>query len=75
MGANCVDVRDMVCAQALAVVSRAVTQGAAGQIFSVLMNAEDVRRDVLAWSQHAAVTIQHVEALAQGEQRIMLLKP
>lgn len=45
-----VDVRDMLCAQALALVARAVRQRPIGQATEVLYNAEDVRRDVVTWA-------------------------
>ena len=46
-----VDVRDMVCAQALAVLAHAMGGLAAGQSLDLLYNAEDVKRDVLAWAR------------------------
>ena len=46
-----VDVRDMLCAQALAVVARAVAHGTAAEEFVVRYNTEDVQRDLLAWAQ------------------------
>ena len=49
----CADVRDMVCAQALAVVVRALQRLAPGDTLSVLLNAEDVRRDVVSWASAA----------------------
>ena len=45
------DVRDMTCAQALAVVAKAMAQLADGAVLSVSANAEDVKRDVLAWAR------------------------
>lgn len=45
-----VDVRDMVCAQALAVLGKALAGRPAGGTATVFYNAEDVRRDVLAWA-------------------------
>ena len=45
-----VDVRDMLCAQALAVVAQAVTRSAASSL-RVLFNAEDVRRDLTVWAR------------------------
>ena len=46
-----VDVRDMLCAQALAVVARAVESLNGEQRLEVLYNAEDVKRDLLVWAQ------------------------
>ena len=45
-----VDVRDMVCAQALALVGAAVRRLHVGQAVDVVYNAADVRRDLLAWA-------------------------
>ena len=46
-----VDVRDMVCAQALALVARAMRRLRVGVRLRVLYNAEDVKRDVLVWAK------------------------
>jgi len=46
-----VDVRDMLCAQALAVVAQAVRRLAVGQQLEVSWNAEDVHRDLLVWAR------------------------
>lgn len=45
-----VDVRDMLCAQALAVVAQALNRLTAGEPLEVLYNAEDVHRDLLVWA-------------------------
>ena len=45
-----VDVRDMLCAQALVQVARAMDQLAPGQALAVRYSADDVRRDLLAWA-------------------------
>ncbi len=45
-----VDVRDMVCAQALAVTAKALAGLPVGTPAAVLYNADDVRRDLLAWA-------------------------
>ena len=42
-----VDVRDMLCAQALAVVAK---WAAPGRVLDITTNAEDVRQDLAAWS-------------------------
>ena len=70
-----IDVRDMVCAQAMAILSQAVTPLVAGETVTVLMNAEDVRRDVLAWSQHRGVMIERLDQLANHEERLTLRVP
>ena len=53
-----VDVSDMLCAQALAVVAQALRQAAPGASIEVTFNADDVRRDLLIWAReqghHAA---------------------
>ncbi len=46
-----VDVRDMLCAQALAVVARAAGPLRPGVPLQVLFNADDVRQDLLVWAQ------------------------
>ena len=45
-----VDVRDMLCAQALAVVAGAWAHGGVSETLAVSYNAEDVRRDLCAWA-------------------------
>jgi len=46
-----VDVRDMLCAQALARVAKALEPLAAGEAIEVRYNAEDVREDLLVWAR------------------------
>ena len=53
-----VDVRDMTCAQALAVVAKAAAQLANGQELDVRYNADDVKRDVLAWARQRGHRVQ-----------------
>jgi TusA-related sulfurtransferase len=48
-GAVAVDVRDMLCAQALAVVDRALGRLRPGECAAVRYDAEDVERDLIAW--------------------------
>ena len=55
-----VDVRDMLCAQALAVVATAMARLGQGAVAEVLYNAEDVRRDLLAWARERAYPVQDV---------------
>ncbi|MBI4354628.1 MAG: sulfurtransferase TusA family protein [Candidatus Omnitrophica bacterium] len=45
------DVRDMTCAQALAVVARAVAQLIEGQGLEILYNAQDVKHDLMIWAK------------------------
>lgn len=47
--ATTVDVRDMVCAQALAVVAKALARLPSGAPATLLYGTDDVRRDLLAW--------------------------
>ena len=53
-----VDVRDMVCAQALAVGATAMGRLEQGAWAEVLYDAEDVRRDLLTWARERARTVQ-----------------
>jgi TusA-related sulfurtransferase len=50
-GLSSVDVRDMLCAQALAVVARAVERALAGEGIEVRYNAEDVKQDLMSWAR------------------------
>ena len=52
------DVRDMTCAQALAVVAKAAAQLANGQVLDVRYNADDVKRDVLVWARERGHRVQ-----------------
>ena len=53
-----VDVRDMTCAQALAVVAKAAAQLTDGKALEVRYNADDVKRDVLAWARERGHRVQ-----------------
>ncbi len=55
-----VDVRDMLCAQALAVVAQALEQCRPGTILSVAYNAEDVKRDLLVWARDRGYAVRDV---------------
>ncbi len=46
-----VDVREMLCAQALAHVAQAVERLSVGASCKILSNAEDVQRDIITWMQ------------------------
>ena len=53
-----VDVQDMLCAQALAVVARAVEQLTIGDALHIRYNTNDVKQDLFAWANgfgHPAV--------------------
>jgi TusA-related sulfurtransferase len=55
-----VDVRDMLCAQALAMVARVAGRGVSGEALEVAFNTEDVLRDLFAWARdrgYAVVTV------------------
>jgi len=52
------DVRDMTCSQALAVVAKTVAGLANGQVLHVRYNADDVKRDVLAWAREGGHRVQ-----------------
>lgn len=45
-----VDVRDMLCAQALAVVAKHAAALQTGETAAIACNAEDVTRDLCAWA-------------------------
>ena len=69
-----VDVRDMVCAQALALVSRAVLKARSGQALEVLMNMDDVYHDLIVWSQQQGLAVQQRDQVA-GEKCLIMCKP
>ncbi|MDP3722988.1 MAG: sulfurtransferase TusA family protein [Candidatus Omnitrophota bacterium] len=46
-----VDVRDMLCAQALALTSQALERLQRGQAAEILYDAADVKRDLLVWAR------------------------
>ena len=64
-----VDVRDMLCAQALAVVSAAVARAAGGMTVRALYNAEDVKRDLLVWAHEAGHRAREVAGSALDIER------
>ena len=53
-----VDVRDMLCAQALALVAQAVAKLHSGEALAVRYNTEDVRRDLLVWARERGCCVQ-----------------
>ena len=65
-----VDVRDMLCAQALARVAQAMARAAQGEALRILYNADDVRRDLLTWAQERRITAQ-----PDGEECLRLTHP
>ena len=50
-GVSTVDVREMLCAQALALVARAVTPLEAGAQVRIRYSTEDVKHDLLVWAK------------------------
>ena len=57
-----VDVRDMLCAQALAVVAQALGRLPAGSVLEVRYNVPDVKRDLLAWGRERGHAIHDATA-------------
>jgi len=57
-----IDVREMTCAQALARVARAQGRLAAGQPLAVRYNADDVKRDLLAWARDRGITARELSS-------------
>ena len=57
---NMVDVRDMLCAQALALVAQAVAKLHSGEALTVRYNTEDVRRDLLVWAREQGCGVRPV---------------
>jgi len=55
-----VDVRDMLCAQALAVVARAIGPLAPGQGVDVRVNAPDVTHDLLVWAASRGFEVREI---------------
>ena len=51
-----VDVRDMLCAQALALVAQAAERLAEGRRITVLYTTEDVKLDVITWARARGFT-------------------
>ena len=53
-----VDIRDMTCAQALAVVAKAVARLGNEEALHVRYNADDVKRDLLTWTRGRGYRVQ-----------------
>ena len=62
-----VDVSDMLCAQALAVVAQAMSRVDPGVSIDVAVTAEDVQRDLLIWARE-----QGHDAVLAGPARLRL---
>ena len=56
-----VDVRDMLCAQALAMVSAAVNRLNAGASLGVRYNQDDVKQDLLVWARTQGHCVQELQ--------------
>jgi TusA-related sulfurtransferase len=52
------DVRDMLCAQALAVVAAALDRLPSGGVVAVAYGAPDVRQDLIAWAAQRGHAVQ-----------------
>ena len=65
-----VDVRDMLCAQALAIVSQALEHSASGRGIDVLYSTDDVKRDLLVWGREQG----HIVRVA-GPGRLWIQRP
>lgn len=58
MAPDTIDARDMTCSQALAVVAKALAQLIGTEVLEVRYNADDVKRDVLAWARERGHRVQ-----------------
>ena len=67
MPAATVDVREMLCAQALTVVAGAAGRLRAGEALEVRYNSDDVKADVLSWARTRAWSARD---LGEGRLRI-----
>ena len=67
-----IDVRDMLCAQALAQVSSVMRRVEAGALVEVICNTVDVRDDLLTWAKTQGHAI--VEPVSQGPDIVMQLR-
>ena len=68
-----VDVRDMSCSQALAQTAQAMQPMTRGAILELLCNAEDVRRDLVAWAQQVRHRVLGEDA-RDGDTRLRIQK-
>ena len=64
-----VDVRDMLCAQALALVAKTMGRLAPGEALEVRYNAEDVRRDLVIWARERGYPVTPGDATTMQMQR------
>jgi TusA-related sulfurtransferase len=68
-----VDVRDMQCAQALAQAAQAMQRLTRGETVELTCNAEDVRRDLVAWAQQVRHQVVGEDA-HDGDTRLTIRK-
>ena len=59
-----IDVRDMLCAQALAQADQAIQRLPSGAILELVCNGEDVRDDLLAWAKQTGHSVLHADVQA-----------
>ena len=64
-----VDARDMLCAQALAVVAQAVERLAPGGVLQVAYNTDDVQRDLVIWVRERGHRLVAMDAATLRMQR------
>ena len=64
------NVREMTCAQALAVVAKAAEKLPPGEALDVQFSTEDVRSDLIAWALTKSVGVQDA-----GKELLRLTKP
>ena len=62
MAALLVDVSDMLCAQALAVVAQALTRVKPGEALTVRYTTQDVKQDLLIWSERLGHRVSESDA-------------
>lgn len=72
-GSLMVDVRDMQCAQALATAGRAMQPLTRGAVLELICNAEDVRRDLVAWAQQVRHQVLSA-AVSDGDTKLRIQK-
>ena len=65
---NTVDVKDLLCAQALMIVMKAVKEIEPGGTLDITFNSDDVKRDLVTWATELGHTVVSVDEqdLARG---------
>ena len=59
-----VDVREMLCAQAIMVAWKAIRPMPAGSVLEIVCNAEDVKEDLLIWAKELGHVVSAIDARA-----------